>query len=195
MVCNGTTVATSAMGPIATPVRPISSSVQSLSCARSVSPWKFFGRQSPLRFGQRFDKIGSQTVMFKGQRVVAANYHIIGAGQRMRGEMVADQRAETALNAVTLYRAAQTFGSGDAISRCRIIITARAGEQHECGHRHAHTSVGGKKLGAPRQTADGNRLRQRASCGLVRGGCGSRRDHQPSPCGRESRDGGREQGC
>lgn len=133
--------------------------------------------------------------MFKGQRVGAADYYIIGAGQGVRWEMVADKRAKAALYTVALHRAAKAFGGGDAkTSRC-IIITARAGEQNECGHRHTHTGIGGKELGAPRQTAKGGKLRQRASCGPVRGGCGSRRDHQPSPCGRESRGGGREQGC
>jgi hypothetical protein len=73
---------------------------------------------------------------------------MIGAGNRVTGEGVADERAEAALHAVAHDGVADLLRHGEADADSGVIIASRSNEQDEAGHGRALAAVGGKEVGA-----------------------------------------------
>lgn len=143
--------------------------------------------------------------MIPRQCIGPADQHMIGSGQGMGGKHIPDNGAKAAFDTIADYRPAEAFGRGNAISGIGLVIATRMHQQHERGHGHANASIGGEKLGSPRQAADrhcrgvprSQRVRLRPTAWNDRGhdGRARRRGHPQSPCGRGNRDGGRGRGC
>ena len=74
---------------------------------------------------------------------------MVGIGQAMHRQQLADQCAEAPLHAVAHHGIADALGDGDAETQPRAFIGP--GEQHETGTRDAQAPVGGEEIGTPRK--------------------------------------------
>ena len=73
---------------------------------------------------------------------------MVGAGDGMVREGVADQSTEAALHAVADDRIADLPGHGETEADEVIVIVAVSYEQDEAGHRRAPAAIGGEEVGA-----------------------------------------------
>ena len=73
---------------------------------------------------------------------------MVGAGNGVVGEGVADQRAEAALHAIAHNGVADFLGHREADADGGIVIAPLADEQDEAGQGGAPAAVGGKEVGA-----------------------------------------------
>ena len=105
-----------------------------------------FARLRPLQRRQHF---GAQQGKIALHPALAANQHVVGIGQAMRGQQFAHQRAQPPLHAVAHHGVADLLGDGDAETQTRPVVGA--GKQDKPGPRNAQAPVGGEEIGAPRQ--------------------------------------------